>query len=325
MATVRQRGDKWQCRVQRHEYKEVSKSFATKEDALRWARGIERLMDLGQYSLSEPIDTTTLSDLISRYLIEVTPSKKGAAQERYRLSVLKADKIAGQLAKTLSAADIAGFRDRRLKVVKPVTTLHDLCTLSAVFEHARLEWCIPIANPVRAIRKPSMGKGRDRRLEVGEYESLLAELRKGRSAWIAPLFEFSVETACRQGEALALQWSDVDLAKRLAVFRDTKTGDDRVIPLSTRAVRVLEALPRDIKGQVFRVPATTVRAAFEHARQRAKIENLRWHDLRHEGVSRLHELGLSTVEVASISGHKTLACLARYSHMKVERLALKLG
>lgn len=325
MATIRLRGDRWQCRVQRREYKEVSKSFATKEDALRWARGIERQMDLGDYAPSEPVDITTLSELLSKYEIEVTPSKKGAAQERYRLAVLKADKIANQPAKDLGAADIAAFRDRRLKVVKPVTTLHDLCTLSAVFEHARLEWCMPIINPVRAIRKPSMGKGRDRRLEDGEYESLLAELRKGRSAWVAPLFEFSVETACRQGEALALKWSDVDLVKRLAVFRDTKTGDDRIIPLSSRAVRVLEALPRDIKGQVFCVPATTVRTAFEHARQRAKVDNLRWHDLRHEGVSRLHELGLSTVEVASISGHKTLACLARYSHMKAERLALKLG
>lgn len=325
MATVRQRGDKWQCRVQRHEYKEVSKSFATKEDALRWARGIERQMDLGQYAPSEPVDTTLLSELLARYEIEVTPTKKGAAQERYRLAVLKADKIAGQPAKDLSAADIAGFRDRRIKVVKQITTLHDLCTLSAVFEHARLEWCMQIVNPVRAIRKPSMGKGRDRRLGDGEYEKLLAELRKGRSAWVAPLFEFSVETACRRGEGLALQWSDVDLAKRLAVFRDTKTGDDRVIPLSTRAVRVLEALPRNIKGKVFPIPATTVRTAFEHACQRARIENLRWHDLRHEGVSRLHELGLSTIEVASISGHKTLACLARYSHMKAERLALKLG
>lgn len=324
MATIRLRGDRWQCRVQRNEYKEVSKSFSTKDDALRWARGIERQMDLGLYSPSEPIDTTTLSELISRYLIEVTPSKKGAAQERYRLAVLKADTIGGQPARNLSAADIAGFRDRRLKVVKPVTVLHDLCTLSAVFEHARLEWCLPVVNPVRAIRKPSMGKGRDRRLAGGERERLLAELVKARSIWVAPLFEFSIETACRRGEALSLRWSDVDLHKRLAVFRDTKTGEDRVIPLSTSALRVLGNLPREVKGRVFPIPATTVRSAFERACKRADIQDLRWHDLRHEGISLLHELGLSTVEVASISGHKTLACLSRYSHMKVERLAKKL-
>jgi integrase len=325
VAAIRRRDNKWQCRVRRQGFPNVTKTFDSREYAQRWARAIERQMDLGEYAPPEQADVTPLSALLTRYEQEVTPSKKGASQEGYRLAVLQADKIAKLTAKDLKPADIAGFRDRRLKVVKPVTVLHDLCTLSAVLEHARLEWEMAITNPVRAIRKPSMGKGRDRRLEDGERERLLVELRKARSIWIAPLFEFSIETACRRGEALGLQWSDVDLAKRLATFRDTKTGDDRVIPLSSHAVKVLADLPRDLKGYVFPVPVPTLRTAFEHACERAKIENLRWHDLRHEGVSRLHELGLSTVEVASISGHKTLACLARYSHMKAERLALKLG
>ncbi len=325
MAAIRRRDNKWQCRVRRQGFPDVTKTFDSREYAQRWARAIERQMDLGEYAPPQQADVTPLSALLTRYEDEVTPSKKGASQEHYRLAVLKADKIANQPAKDLGAADIAGFRDRRLKEVKPVTVLHDLCTLSAVFEHARLEWEMAISNPVRAIRKPSMGKGRDRRLEDGEEEKLLTELRKARSPWVVPLFEFSVETACRRGEALALKWSDVDLVKRLAVFRDTKTGADRVIPLSTQTVRTLEALPRDLKGRVFPIPATTLRSAFELARQRAGIHDLRWHDLRHEGISLLHELGLSTVEVASISGHKTLACLARYSHMKAERLALKLG
>ena len=97
----------------------------------------------------------------------------------------------------------------------------------------------------------------------------------------------------------------------LPIFRGTKNGDNRVIPLSGRAVQVLAALPRDLKGYVFPVPMPTVRSAFEHACQRANIKDMRWHDLRHEGVSRLHELGLSTIEVASISDTKPwLALLA---------------
>jgi integrase len=282
-------------------------------------------MDLGEYQPQNQALDAPLLSLLDRYEKEVTPSKKGATQEKYRLAVLRSDRLAKLALKAITSNEVAAFRDRRLQVVKPVTTLHDLCTLSAVLEHARLEWSMPIINPVRSIRKPAMGKGRDRRLLEGEYEKLLAELRKCRSPWIAPLFEFSVETACRRGEALALKWSDVDLAKRIATFRDTKTGEDRVIPLSTKAVSTLEALPRDLKGQVFPVPAPTIRSAFECACKRAGVMGLRWHDLRHEGVSRFHELGLSTVEVASVSGHKTLACLARYSHMKAERLALKLG
>lgn len=324
MATFRQRGNKWQGIIRRQNFPDVTKTFLTKEDAQKWARGIERQMDLGEFSPPEAV-TATLTELLNRYEREVTPSKRGAAQERYRLAVIRADQISNLNIKAIGPAEVAAFRDRRLGKVKTTTALHDLCTLSAVLEHARLEWSIPVTNPVKAIRKPSMGKGRDRRLHDSEYDRLLAELRKCRSQWIAPLFVFSVETACRRGEALALQWRDVDLFKRVATFRETKTGDDRVIPLSAKAVEVLSALPRDIKGKVFPVHVPTVRSAFECACARAGVEGLRWHDLRHEGVSRLHELGLSTVEVASISGHKTLACLARYSHMKAEALAKKLG
>lgn len=324
MASIRFRGEKWQCRIQRQGYPTLSKAFINKEDALRWARGIERSMDLGEFSPAETTKTT-LTELIDRYKREVTPTKRGALQERYRLGVIEADKLASMNIKSITSAEVAAFRDRRLATVKPITARHDLCTLSAVFEHARLEWSYAITNPVRGIRKPSMGHGRERRLEGDEEQRLLAELHKCRSPWIAPLFLFSIETACRRSEALKLQWADVDLSKRIAVLRGTKNGDNRVIPLSGKAVKVLSALPRDLKGHVFPVPMPTVRSAFEYARERANIKDLRWHDLRHEAVSRLHELGLSTVEVASISGHKTLACLARYSHMKVERLAAKLA
>lgn len=324
MASIRFRGEKWQCRIQRQSYPALSKAFLSKEDALRWARGIERLMDLGEYT-PDQIGNTILADLLDRYLKEVTPCKRGALQEKYRLGVIRADKVASLSIKSITPAEVAAFRDRRLAKVKPITVLHDLCTLSAVFEHARLEWSYAITNPVRGIRKPSMGRGRDRRLVDDEEQRLLAELRKARSTWMVPLFQFSIETACRRGEALKLQWADVDLNKRIAVLRGTKNGDNRVIPLSGKAVQVLAALPRDLKGYVFPVPIPTVHSAFKRACERASIKDLRWHDLRHEGVSRLHELGLSTVEVASISGHKTLACLARYSHMKVERLAAKLA
>jgi len=309
MASIRFRGEKWQCRIQRQDYPTLSKAFVSKEDALRWARGIERLMDLGEYTTAETT-TTTLAELIDRYIKEVTPTKRGVFQEKYRLGVIKADKIANLNIKAITSAEVAAFRDRRLSKVKPIPARHDLCAMSAVFEHARLEWSYVITNPVRGIRKPSMGQGRDRRLNGNEEERLLAEFQNCRSSWIKPLFLFSIETACRRSEALKLKWADVDLGKRIAVLRGTKNGDNRVIPLSGKAVQVLSAPPRDLKGSAFPVLMPTVRSAFEHACERAKIENLRWHDLRHEAVSRLHELGLSTVEVASISGHKTLACLA---------------
>ena len=207
MASIRFRIKKWQCRIQRQGFPVLSKAFDTKEDAQRWARGIERLMDLGEYTPAETT-TTTLADLIDRYKQEVTPSKRGALQEKYRLGVIRADKIAGLNIKTITSAEVAAFRDRRLVKVKPITARHDLCALSAVFEHARLEWSYAITNPVRGIRKPSMGQGRDRRLNGNEEEQLLAAFDNCRSSWIKPLFLFSIETACRRSEALKLRWVD---------------------------------------------------------------------------------------------------------------------
>jgi hypothetical protein len=139
MASIRFRTNKWQCRIQRQGFPILSKAFETKEDALRWSRGIERSMDLGEYTSAETT-TTTLTNLLDRYEKEVTPSKRGAQQEKYRLAVIKKDKIASLNIKSITSAEVAAFRDRRLAKVKPITVLHDLCTLSAVFEHARLEW-----------------------------------------------------------------------------------------------------------------------------------------------------------------------------------------
>ncbi len=324
MATIRQRGNKWQARIQRGGFAEITKTFITKEDAQRWARKVERQIDLGEYSFVQ-VEAVTLAELLARYEAEVTPHKKGASAERYRLRGLASDKIGKLLLTALTPQGVADYRDRRLQICKPVTVLHDLCALSAVLEHARLEWAIPISNPVRSIRKPSAGQGRDRRLEDGEDERLLTALRQSRNPWIAPMFEFSLETACRRGEALKLQWADVDMHRRVAVFRDTKGGDNRVVPLSARAVRVLSEMPRDLAGRVFPTSEDAVSGIFRWACERAAVTELHWHDLRHEAVSRFFEKGLDTVEVSSISGHKTLACLKRYAHMKAERLAAKLG
>lgn len=129
MASIRFRGEKWQCRIQRQGYPTLSKAFINKEDAQRWARGIERSMDLGEYSPAETTKTT-LADLIDRYKKEVTPTKRGALQERYRLGVIEADKLAGMNIKAITSAEVAAFRDRRLVTVKPITARHDLCTLT---------------------------------------------------------------------------------------------------------------------------------------------------------------------------------------------------
>ena len=130
----------------------------------------------------------------------------------------------------------------------------------------------------------------------------------------------------RQGEPVSLRWEHIDLKRRITHLPDTKNGESRTVALSTAAVRVLRALPRSLHGQVF--PGLTTEAikrSYIRAVRRAGIENLRFHDLRHEATTRLFEKGLNIMEVASITGHKGLRMLRRYTHLKAEDLALKLG
>ena len=145
---------------------------------------------------------------------------------------------------------------------------------------------------------------------------------------LAPAVRLAIETGMRMGEILSLEWRYVDMAQRVATLPDTKTGDARQVPLSTAAIAAISTLPRHIKdGRVFWTwsRADSLENAWRRAVKAAGIIDLRFHDLRHEAVSRLFELGLNAMEVASISGHKTLQMLKRYTHLKASELVKKLA
>lgn len=97
------------------------------------------------------------------------------------------------------------------------------------------------------------------------------------------------------------------------------------MPLSTRAVAILKALPATVERRVFPVTQAQVTHAFARTRKRAGLDGLRFHDLRHEATSRFFEKDLEVTEVATITGHKTLQMLKRYTHLRAHKLAAKLG
>jgi integrase len=191
---------------------------------------------------------------------------------------------------------------------------------------ARNEWGIYVHNPARDIKLPLGGRQRDRRLQPGEEARLFTACREARNRWLLPLVQLALETAMRQGELLRLRWEHIDLNRRTAHLPVTKNGEARTVPLSSTAVAVLRALPRALHGDVLRgVTTEAVKRSYMRATRRAGIEDLRFHDLRHEATTRLFEKGLNIMEVASITGHKDLRMLRRYTHLKAEDLALKLG
>jgi integrase len=322
----------YQVKVRRRGYPPQSKTFDRKTDAERWARRIEREMDDGEFVDRTAAHQTTLADLIDRYLKEVTPTHKGAAQEEQRLRQMKQCPVARHAAAKVKNTDFAEWRDERLKQVSAGTVIRELNSWHAVIEQGRKEWGINLPeNPVHLVKRPKADPARERRLEPtdgeGETEEdwLLAACDSDRDHWMGAIVRLAIETAMRQGEILGLRWADIDPRKPVAMLHDTKNGDKRAVPLSPRARKVLEELPRHMSGLVFPIDQNAFKMRFRRCCDRAGLAGLRFHDLRHEATSRLFERGLEMMEVAAITGHKSLSMLKRYTHLHAPTLAKKLG
>jgi len=320
MASIRKRSGKYEVRICRKDHPTQCKSFLTLKDAQLWAKRIEVALERG-----EAVGTqrhVVLSTLIERYRLHVTPSKKGAYAEDRRLRKWLQHPLAGRDAHSVKASEIASWRDQRLKKVASNTVRLDLAALSVVFGEAQREWgYTTLPNPLQQIRRPSPGRSRDRRIEGDEFIRVVSETE---SPMLAEIMTFAVETAMRLSEIVALRWDNIDLDRSIAKLPDTKNGCVRYVPLSRTAIQLLKDLGGR-EGRVFRITSHAVTVAFRRAAQRAGIANLRFHDLRHEAVSKLFEKGLNPIEVASVSGHRTMAMLQRYAHLRPDFLLEKLG
>ena len=322
MGSIRKRNNKFQAQVRREGVKPVSKTFLTKTDAEVWVRGIESRIDAGEVNLAMP-KLLALRDLLVRYADEITPYKKGKKQELRRISRLFKDRISDIKLSKLNSSTIAEFRDRRMKDGVRAAQI-DLILIRHAIKIARLEWGVELrTNPVEGVRIPNGVVRRTRRLESGEYEALSHAATKCTNPYIWPCVEIAVQTGMRRSEILSLLWEYVDLEARIAVLPDTKNGTKRSVPLTTKAVEVLSGMARKHK-HVCPIRDYSVRHGWDHLVKRAGIADLRFHDLRHEAVSRFFELGLSVAEVAAISGHKDFRTLSSYTHISAEKIIHKL-
>ncbi len=257
-------------------------------------------------------------------MVEVSPSKKCYKKEIIRLRFLKKN-LGNFILASIQGKHIAAYRDKRLNDgIAGATIVRELNNLSHVFTVAIKDWGYPLhTNPVKLIRKPSVSKGRDRRLVKDELDYLLQALDE--TIEVKTIVQLAIESGMRRSELLSIEWNNVDIENRFILLPDTKNGDSRAVPLSSRALMTLEGIDRHPSGKVFLTRPDSVSQAFNRACKRAGLENLRFHDLRHEATSRLFEKGLNTMEVSAITGHKTLGMLKRYTHLKASDLALKLG
>lgn len=342
MATIRKKGDfQWHVQIRRKGFPSQTKTFNYREDAEKWARSVERDMDAGTFASASDAERMTLKALIRDFKAEFAPvhyRNRKDGKEAWRFQLDRLQDVLGEY--SLAAIDqklIAGYRDQRLQgtggraAVAESTVRKEVYLLSKVLDFAQTEKGImlPRGNPVSRVRKPKDSKGRDRRLSQNEWKAFEAECKASQNIWLWPAVQLAVETAMRQGELLSLTWSQIDKKRRLILLMDgekIKNGEARAVPLSSLALKVLNDLPTSVSGFVLPVERMTLYHAFIAACKRAGVSSFTFHDLRHEALSRLAERGdFSVLELAAVSGHKTLQMLKRYTHLQAENLALKLG
>lgn len=325
MASISKRSNGWFVQIRRKGFEPEYRTFRTKAEAQKWAREREGVIDRGEAAANRSLlRGATLGDLIDRYVVEVTPTKKSAESERLRLGKMRLHYMASLSLADLSAAAITAYRDGRAALVKPGTISRELGLLHTIIEVARRDWGYGIPqNVVGQVRRLPVRNARDRRLERDELARLRMAVSSNRNHLVAPAIYLAIETALRRGELLDLRWQYVDLQNRTAHVPHTKTGNARTIPLTDKAVAILQALPRS-EERVFPMSAMALRLSWNRVRERAGMFDLRFHDLRHEAISRFAEMGLTAAELAVISGHRDPRMLMRYTHLRPADLAKKL-
>lgn len=305
-----------------------AKSFDKKGMAERWARELEAELDrCGALPDTRVAESMTLKQLLTRYRDEISPRKRSGPSEVNRINGILRRPICHRTLTLLSSQDVASYRDERLKEVGPATVVRELTILSHALDLAQKEWGIYLPrNPVKLVRRPARPNGRTRRLAPGEENRLLEAAGVSRNAFLRPLIVLAIETGMRRGELLGLTWRHVDFKSRTVHLPHTKNGFSRDVPLSVRATEELNGLQRAATGErVFGTTASAVQQAWERLVARLGIADLRFHDLRHEAVSRLFEKGLGVAEVSAISGHRELRMLHRYTHLRAADLVERIG
>lgn len=314
MASIRFRNSKYQVLVRMNGIS-TSKTFSKKVHAQKWAKSTEVAIESGQYQKALPI---TLGEALVIYR-----DKRISSDKRSHAHVKNAIQGLGDIrADQLGSHRLVQYRNQRLKTHSAQTVKHEISMVLRSLRWLRDEEGYDDIK-IPSIKMPQIPKGRARRLKPLEFEKLLKAL--SNTDEVAMIVKLAIETGMRRSEIINMDWADINFTNNTLHIPTTKTNSPRTIPLTVAAREILSNRPRNITGSIFAVQRDSVSQAFRRACDRAGIEGLRFHDLRHEAISRFFEMGLNVMEVASISGHKDLRMLQRYTHLRAEDLVKKLG
>jgi integrase len=332
----------YQVKIRRKGYPTHNTSFDDLAEAERFVRQVLHDQDRG-HKIDRLIGhRTSVGDVIDEAIVAIDDGRrktKGASTERLRLVAFKRD-FSSLCATILADATEDQFEDwiaERLEAVKPNTVLRDFRLLKPLFSTAARKYDLR-RSPMDYIKPPRSIDERIRRIDADEEALLFTELLAAKDPIVPLAARFALETGCRRSEGLRLEWSDFDPRGGTIWLGDAKNGRGRHILLSEQAQAIVEALPgRTEGGNIFKVTGNQLKQAFEYARARAakraqgmgradlvSVGTLRWHDFRHEAISRCFDEGWTSEQVMDFSGHVDIKSLLRYRHPKVDQSVARL-
>lgn len=340
MATIRKRGASWQAIVRRREFSE-SRTFLTKSDATAWATELEAKILRNNAGLPDSPKNFTFEELVDEYITTSKKSQRGLKRTKDNVLARLKQEL-GHLPAQLSKNHINEFANKRIaEGISPATLNMDMIYIDAVLKHARDVNDINIdLQPIQSIKRSLASNGnigksnlRDRRPTDNEL-SLLYDYFDNESGSDIPMsriVRFAIATAMRQGEICKVCWSDYSEAKSTLLIRGGKNPNkmvDKTIPLVTnRGINPAELIAeqKHLSGtfeRIFPYSKHTISTTFTRACKKLGIDDLRFHDLRHEAVSQLFEQGFQIQHVIAISRHSDLKQLTRYTNTRPEDILL---
>jgi integrase len=340
MAAIQKRGNVFRVRIIRKGYQSQSKTFSTRIEAVKWARKIETEIDQGVIKPSKTLANRMLDKQLSfgeaaeYYIKNHSIHKRNCRTETGTIRTLI--RLWGHdHVQSIDKGKVFALRDDLLSRGRSGDTInHYYNAISKIYQMLQSEWAIAVSNPVKGLKRLPANPSRTKRITGEVQTALLASCAQSQSPLLLPIVQIALETGMRRGEIMNMKWTDVDLVQRRIYLHQTKNGTPRQVPLTQTAVKVLSELPRFNPDLVFPMSMDELRRYFERAVKKSKdswtensinpFDDLRLHDMRHEALSRLSDAGLNVIELAHISGHKTLAMLARYTHPSHQAIFTKL-
>ncbi|NGX41014.1 MAG: Tyrosine recombinase XerD [Candidatus Anoxychlamydiales bacterium] len=310
-------------------------SFDRLTDARKWIQEVESSIRNNRYFKTAESRKHDFNQLADRYIASVLPEKKTASDQKAQLFWWKKH-IGNMLLADITPSIISEYKEKLLtektkkgKKRTGSTANRYLSIISHVFTVACKEWGWVRENPLSFVSKLKEPKGRVRFLSDDERERLLTTCKSSKNSYLYTIVVLALSSGMRLGEILNLTWSNVDFKHQRIILEETKNGERRQVPLKGRALDLLKLLQEKhslctkllFPSKAFFNKPTDIRSAWEYALKKAKIENFKFHDLRHSCASYLAMNGCTIVEIAGVLGHKTLQMVKRYSHLSDSHLS----